>query len=62
MAYILVAEGIPIVYYGSEQYYRGTKDPNNREPLWTDMDTSSDAYVFISKVNKIRKQMQVWNF
>lgn len=28
------AQGIPIVYYGTEQGYSGGNDPANRESLW----------------------------
>merc|ERR1719454_863256 len=40
----LTGNGIPFVYYGTEQYYGGCNDPANRESLWQDMDTSSDLY------------------
>jgi alpha-amylase len=30
----LTSQGIPFVYYGSEQYYSGGNDPANRESLW----------------------------
>jgi len=32
--FALTTRGIPFTYYGSEQYYGGGKDPNNRESLW----------------------------
>jgi glycosidase len=34
----LTSVGIPIVYYGSEQYFTGGNDPNNREILWRNLD------------------------
>lgn len=30
----LTGRGIPFVYYGTEQYYSGGNDPQNRESLW----------------------------
>ena len=57
----IFTEGIPIVYYGSEQAYGGGNDPNNREQLWTNMDTSSDIYQFIKAALKTRKDNEVWN-
>jgi alpha-amylase len=30
----LTGDGIPFVYYGTEQYYGGCNDPQNRESLW----------------------------
>ena len=56
----LFAEGIPIVYYGSEQGYGGGSDPQNREQLWTNMDTSSDIYKMLASANQVRKDHQVW--
>ena len=34
LAYSLLSDGIPIVYYGSEWFYAGGNDPGCREPLW----------------------------
>jgi len=34
MTYVLTAEGIPIMYYGTEQYFDGATDPYDREALW----------------------------
>jgi alpha-amylase len=39
----LTSVGIPIVYYGSEQYFAGGNDPNNREILWRNL----DRYIFV---------------
>ena len=57
----LTAMGIPIIYYGTEQYFAGGNDPNNREILWNNMDRNSDMYQFIAKINYVRKQYQIWN-
>jgi alpha-amylase len=35
LAFNLFNEGIPIVYYGTEQGFNGGNDPFNRAPLWT---------------------------
>ena len=34
LAYLLTEDGIPCVYYGTEQDFRGGNDPSNRERLW----------------------------
>jgi len=34
IAYSILSDGIPIVYYGSEWFYSGGNDPGCREPLW----------------------------
>lgn len=57
----LTTRGIPFVYYGTEQYYGGGNDPANRESLWNDMNTNSDLYQIIKKVNDQRKKSQIWN-
>ncbi|RUP00750.1 hypothetical protein BC936DRAFT_140715 [Jimgerdemannia flammicorona] len=51
LTFTLLAEGIPIVYYGDEQAYAGGADPGCREPLWTSgYNTNSEMYLFIQKV------------
>jgi len=34
LGYVLMSDGIPIIYYGSEWVYAGGNDPGCREPLW----------------------------
>jgi len=63
LVYVLMSEGIPIVYYGTEQQFNGGNDPNNREPLWpTNYSQSSEMYQFIAKVVAYRKDAQVWKY
>lgn len=57
----LTGLGIPFVYYGTEQYYTGGNDPANRESLWQSLNTSSDFYKIIAKVNAQRKKSAIWN-
>lgn len=45
LAFAIFSQGIPIVYYGSEQGFHGSNDPANREALWTTkMDTTNPLY------------------
>ena len=37
-------QGIPIVYYGTEQGYSGGNDPSNRESLWPNFNTNHPIY------------------
>ena len=60
LAFALFAQGIPIIYYGSEQGFNGGNDPWNRAPLWTSMNTNSDLYKFMTKMVSVRKANQVW--
>jgi len=63
ITYVLLAQGIPIIYYGTEQGFHGSDDPNNREPLWpTGFSTSNSLYSLITKLVAYRKQAQVWNY
>ena len=54
-------EGIPVYYYGGEQWYAGGADPNNREVLWPNYNTNSEMYVALAAANKVRKEKQIWN-
>ena len=54
-AYPMVTDGIPYVYYGSEQGFTGGSDPLNREALWTSKyNTGSDMYRFFASLNAAR--------
>ena len=57
----LVWEGIPVFYYGGEQYYSGGGDPNNREPLWeSNYNTNTDLYKLLAKAHALRKKAKIW--
>ena len=62
LAFVLFTEGIPIVYYGTEQGYAGRNDPDDREPLWSNLSTNGPLYGFIRTLVKYRKKMRVWNY
>lgn len=59
LTFALTARGIPFFYYGSEQGFAGGADPNNREPMWNNLDKTSDLYVYIKTLNKARKAESV---
>ncbi|KAH7308654.1 alpha-amylase [Stachybotrys elegans] len=55
LAYVILARGIPIVYYGTEQGYAGGDDPQNREDLWrSGFNTQSDLYQAIARLSAVR--------
>lgn len=55
MAYTILGDGIPIIYYGSEHQFRGVKDPENREPLWpSGYDTDAPLYKLAAACNMAR--------
>lgn len=53
--------GIPIIYYGSEQGFAGGADPNNREALWSNLNTGHELYKFIKVITAARAQTQWYN-
>lgn len=56
LTYVMLARGVPILYYGTEQAYAGGADPRNREDLWrSSFDTKSDMYQFLSTLSAVRK-------
>ncbi len=49
-------DGIPDLYYGTEQNFHGGNDPGNREVLWTTgFDTTNDTFTYIAKLARIRR-------
>ena len=59
--FTLFYEGIPIFYYGDEQYFNGGSDPQNREIMFGHHDNTSDAYQMIKIANKVRKDEKIYN-
>ena len=55
----LTVVGIPVVYYGSEQYFTGGNDPENRESIWPNLTTRTDMYDMIAEVNNFRKEVNL---
>jgi glycosidase len=52
-------EGIPDLYYGTEQEFSGGNDPSNREILWNaNYATTGDTFQHIAKLARIRKAYQ----
>lgn len=55
--YLFTQDGIPCIYYGTEQRFSGGNDPANREDLWdSGYDQTGGTFRFISTLNVIRKQ------
>lgn len=62
LTYAMTSEGIPIMYYGTEQLFHGGNDPDDREPLWTTgLSTDGEMYKFVSQLNAARAQQQWWS-
>lgn len=64
---LFTAEGIPCLYYGTEQQYRGGNDPSNREDMWNPVpflgetatpapfDTTNPTFTLIKRLTKLRQ-------
>ena len=56
LSYLFTEDGIPCLYYGTEQEYWGGNDPANREPLWwSGYPTSGETYRWISQLASARR-------
>jgi alpha-amylase len=56
LVYLFTEDGIPCVYYGTEQEYSGGADPGNREPLWlSGYRTDGATFQLIAKLAGARK-------
>ncbi|MBK8251928.1 MAG: alpha-amylase [Polyangiaceae bacterium] len=57
LLFLLTEDGIPCIYYGTEQELNGGNDPANREDLWnTGYRTDIPTYQWIQKLTTIRKR------
>ena len=55
--YLLTIDGIPCIYYGTEQQFNGGNDPANREDLWdTNYDTENPTFKHIQALIALRKK------
>ncbi|KAK3377338.1 glycoside hydrolase family 13 protein [Lasiosphaeria ovina] len=55
MTYVLLNDGIPTIYQGQEQHFKGNGTPFNREALWlSGYNTSAPLYQLAKTLNKVR--------
>ena len=57
----LFYEGIPMFYYGDEQYFNGGNDPKNRETMFGYHYTDTDIYHMLKIANEIRKKEKTYD-
>ena len=56
LSFLLTEQGVPCIYYGTEQELNGGNDPTNRERLWdTGYDTTNDTFKHIQRLIAVRK-------
>lgn len=55
LVYLLLRDGLPVLYYGTEQGFAGGNDPANREPLWpSGYDQDHPLYAHIAAILEAR--------
>jgi len=53
---LITEDGIPCIYYGTEQEFRGGNDPANREDLWpTGYNTEGETFRYTARLNRLRR-------
>lgn len=56
LAYLFTEDGIPCLYYGTEQNFAGGNDPQNREVLWrSGYRTDGETFRWTSRLTHIRR-------
>ena len=56
LAYLFTEDGIPCVYYGTEQDFAGGNDPSNREPLWwSGYATDGETFQLVARLARVRR-------
>lgn len=56
ITFITTAQGIPCIYYGTEQAFSGGNDPANRERMWdSGFDTTGATFQWTKKLLALRK-------
>jgi glycosidase len=56
--YVMTIDGIPCIYYGTEQQFDGGNDPFNREDMWkSGFDTENETFEHIQTLIQIRKDL-----
>ena len=57
----IMTEGIPIFYYGGENYFDGDNDPNNRECMFGKYKQTTKIFKYLKAANKIRQNLKLYN-
>ena len=58
LTFLLTTDGIPCIYYGTEQDFAGGPDPSNREDMWfSDFSTEKVTFKHLQRLISIRKEL-----
>ncbi|MFN7132756.1 MAG: alpha-amylase family glycosyl hydrolase, partial [Myxococcales bacterium] len=56
LALLFLEEGVPAIYYGTEQRFTGSTDPENREDLWSSgYAQDGETFQWIARLARLRK-------
>ena len=59
LAWLMLRDGLPILYYGTEQGFNGGNDPANRERLWDGgFDQGHPIYEWIGDLARVRQDYE----
>lgn len=59
LVFLFTEDGIPCLYYGTEQAFTGGNDPANREPLWTTgFDTDGEVFQHVAALTRLRAELE----
>ncbi|WP_168210446.1 alpha-amylase family glycosyl hydrolase [Persicimonas caeni] len=58
LVYLMTIDGIPCIYYGTEQNFEGGNDPYNREDMWdSGYDTENETFKLTKHLIQLRKDL-----
>jgi glycosidase len=61
LTFLYTEDGIPCLYYGTEQDFNGGNDPNNREDMWShsnNFSTSGATFQWVKQLTTLRKKYE----
>jgi glycosidase len=58
LGFLYSVRGIPCLYYGTEQGFKGGKDPENREDMFERFDESHRLYKRVATLNRLRRELE----
>ncbi len=57
LLFVMTEDGLPCLYYGTEQDFRGGNDPANREDMWlSGYATSGDTFRYTQTLSRLRQR------
>ncbi|CAI5458493.1 unnamed protein product [Closterium sp. Yama58-4] len=59
---LLTSRGIPLLYSGTEQAFKGGPDPQNRESLWPFLNMHHPLYGFLAAVIRFQQKVALWQY